>query len=268
VSADANLADLGRPRRIWAVAACRGTVARLTRIHEAIAERFTPGDRLVYLGDYLGHVDSALIVDQLLAFRTYLLAAPGMIPSDFIYLRGVQEEIWSKLLQIQFATNPGEVLRWMLERGASETITAYGGSPHEGLLSARDGAVSITKWTNSLRNMMRHHPGHDKLMSVLQRAALTELDGKGQLLFVHAGLDPARPLSAQGDSFWWASTGFARLEQPFETFKRVFRGADPTGEGPVLDGYSVTLDARKRDGAPLLAVAVSPAGDILHVLES
>jgi len=60
---------------------------------------------LLYLGNYLGGGDPVTTIDRLLAFRTYLLAAPGMFTSDIVYLRGMQEEIWAKLLQIQFAPN-------------------------------------------------------------------------------------------------------------------------------------------------------------------
>jgi serine/threonine protein phosphatase 1 len=268
MSAEANLAQLGRPRRIWAVAPCLGAVERLTRVHVAIADRFAAGDRLIYFGDYLGDFASTTIIDQILSFRTYLLAFPGMTPGDFVYLRGIQEEIWSKLLQIQYAPNPAEVLRWMLERGAAETIKAYGGNPRDGILSSREGALAMAKWTNSLRHAMRRHAGHDKLMSVLRGAAFTEIDGRGQLLFVHAGLDPSRSLARQGDSFWWAASGFARLSEPFEGFKRVFRGVDPLGGGRVLEGYSVTLSAGRSDGDALLAVAIAPDGDILEVIES
>jgi serine/threonine protein phosphatase 1 len=263
-----NLSSLGCPRRVWAVAACRGSIERLIQIHISIAERFVAGDRLLYFGDYLGNRDSARIIDELLAFRRYLLSMPSMISSDFVYLRGVQEEIWSKLLQIQFAPNPSEVLKWMLERGAAETITAYGGSPDEGIIAAREGAIAITKWTNGLRDAMRHQAGHDKLMSVLRRAAFTEAKEDGQLLFVHAGLDPSRSLSEQGDSFWWSASDYSKLKSPFQGFKRIFRGADPAGGGRVLDGYAITLDAGNRESDPLLAVAIGSNGDIVEIIEA
>ena len=78
MSDSAAFAHLGRPRRVWAVAACQGAVERLGRLHLAIAERFQLGDRLVYLGNYLGGGDPVGTIDHLLAFRTHLLARPGM----------------------------------------------------------------------------------------------------------------------------------------------------------------------------------------------
>ncbi len=259
---------LGRPRRIWAVASCYGDAERLDNIHHAIAERFAVGDRLLYLGNYLGGGDPLTTIDQLLAFRTYLLAAPGMIADDLIYLRGIQEELWSKLLQIQFAPNPHEVLSWMLDRGAETTLRAYGGVARDGLLAAREGAVSITRWTNGLRETMRNRPGHAKFMSVLRRAALTASTEDGPLLFVHAGIDPSRELSEQGDSFWWESAGYRRLTDPFGNFVRLFRGCDPAGDGLQLDGYAVTLDAGCGTGGPLVAATIMPDGRIVDLIRA
>jgi hypothetical protein len=268
VSDGGNFAQLGRPRLIWAVPSSYGAVDRLDRIHVAIAERFRLGDRLVYLGNYLGGPRSADAIDHILAFRTYLLAAPSMIPADLVYLRGIQEEIWSKLLQIQFAPNPSEVLRWMLDRGAAATLQAYGGDAAAGVAAARDGAMAMTRWTNRLRQSMHLRAGHDKFMSVLTRAAFTEQESAGGLLFVHAGLDPSRPLGAQRDSFWWESGGFERLTPPFQTFRRIFRGADPAGHGMKLDGYAVTLDAGCGKGGKLIAAAIAQDGQIAEILEA
>ncbi len=264
-----KFALLGRPRRVWAVAACRGEVDRLDRLHQDLADRFALGDRVLYLGNYLGGGDPIATIDRLLAFRTYLLAAPGMLASDIVYLRGMQEEIWAKLLQIQFAPNPREVLSWMLARGAGVTLEAYGGEARIGLAAARDGAVAINRWTGKLRETVRSYPGHDKFMSVLQRAAVTEdHNGSGKLLFVHAGLDPNRTLNEQGDNFWWDGAGFDRIESLFEDFRRVFRGADPAGNGVRFDGYAVTLDAGCGSGGPLLAVAVLPDGRIVDTIQA
>ena len=268
MSDGAPFAQLGRPRRVWAVAACNGSPDRLERLHLAIADRFQLGDRLVYLGNYLGAGSSARTIDQILAFRAYLLSRPGMIPEDFVYLRGVQEEIWSKLLQIQFAPNPREVLSWMLERGAAATLQAYGGDAAAGLSATREGAMAMARWTNRLREAMRRYAGHEKFVTVLQRAALTEDVGAGAVLFVHAGIDPARPLAAQGDSFWWEASGFDRITPPFETFGRIFRGYDPGGKGTQLDGYAVTLDGGAAHDGPLVAASVAPDGQIAELFEA
>ena len=66
--------------------------------------------------------------------------------------------MWQKLLQLQFAPNPKEVLPWMLQQGVGTTITAYGGDPARASSAAREGAVAITRWTNSLRAAMQTAP--------------------------------------------------------------------------------------------------------------
>lgn len=268
MSEDTKFGHLGRPRRIWAVAACNGDTAQLDRVHLALADRFMVGDRLVYLGNYLGGGDPAGTIDRLLAFRTYLLATPGMIAGDLVYLRGIHEEIWSKLLQIQFAPNPREVLEWMLERGAGATLSAYGGEARIGLAAARDGAKAMTRWTGGLREAMRKMPGHNAFMSVLRRAAMTDEQGNSRLLFVHAGLNPTRSLEKQADSFWWDASGFTKITETFEGFSRIFRGSDPTVGGVKMDGYAVTLDAGCGHGGPLTLAAIMPDGRIAEIVRT
>src|ERR1700749_123070 len=128
----------------------------------ALADKFRVGDRLIYCGNYLGGGDPTGAIDRLLAFRTYMLAAPGMIANDLVYLRGIQEEIWSRMLQIQFAPNPREVLTWMLVRGVETTLRAYGGEARIGMAATRDGALAMTRWTNSIREAIRQQPGHNQ----------------------------------------------------------------------------------------------------------
>src|ERR1044072_9885790 len=99
----------------------------------------------------------------------------------------------------------------MLQQGVGATIAAYGGDPHQGIIHCRDGAMAITRWTNSLRAAMQAKPGHAALMSVTRRAAYTDDQG---LLFVHAGLDPERRLSAQGGGTWWGGPCFGQLHHP------------------------------------------------------
>ncbi|HEX6940506.1 MAG TPA: hypothetical protein VF158_13910 [Longimicrobiales bacterium] len=257
---------LRRSARIWAIAAIHGEAARLAAIHDAIASRLGPGDRLVYLGNYLGHGPDVIgTVDELLRFRREVIARPLMFASDVVYLRGRQEEMWQKLQQLQFAVNPREVLEWMLAHGVEATLAAYGADARKGLAAAREGAVSITRWTNALRAAVASRPGHRELMSALKRAASTD---DGQLLFVHAGVDVTRPLAAQADALWWGAPGFGCWSAPYDGFRLVVRGYDPAGGGPAYQPYGLTIDAGAGRGGPLLAVCLSPAGEILEQLQA
>ena len=178
----------------------------LSALHTDIGRRFMPGDRLVYTGNMIGRGSAVReTMDELLSFRRALIAMPGMLADDVVYLRGAQEEMWQKLLQLQFAPDPSVVLRWMLRQGVDTTLVAYGGNPDQGMACARDGAVSITRWTNSLRGAMRAAPGHENVMSALRRAAYTSEPDEtgtervpGGVLIVASGIETSRPLGCPG----------------------------------------------------------------------
>src|SRR5688572_23028626 len=109
-----KFAHLRPGARTWAVAAIPGGGERLLRLHAALAERLTQDDRLAYLGNFLGHGPAvADAIDELLRFRLWFLARSLTMVCDLAYLRGAQEEMWHKLLQLQFATDPRGVLAWM-----------------------------------------------------------------------------------------------------------------------------------------------------------
>lgn len=265
VSENNVFATLRGSGRIWAIAAVHGEVERLRRIHRQMDELVRVGDQIVYLGDYLGygtHVREA--VDELLLFRRAFLARQGVEMDDLVYLRGAQEEMWQKLLQLQFAPNPVDVLKWMVENGIGPTIAAYGGNLDEGYSAAREGILALTRWTGNLRQAMRQYDGHTALMSVLKHAAFTD---DNTLLFVHAGLDPSRPLSAQVDAFWWGSAGFELLDGPYGGFALVVRGADRRRGGVRVGAFSATLDAGCGCGGKLTAACFDGDGKILHTLE-
>jgi serine/threonine protein phosphatase 1 len=186
-------------RSTWAVASIFGDAGRLAAVHALLDQRISPTDNLVYLGNLIGHGNVAATVHELLTFRRSLMARRLDDAADaIVYLRGSQEEIWHKLLQLQFAPDPVHVLEWMLQQGVGATLEAYGGGIAEGRKAARLGSVALSRWTNQLRAAMRAADGHDPLMSALRRAAYTN---DNALLFVNAGVDPRRPLSAQRDSF-------------------------------------------------------------------
>jgi serine/threonine protein phosphatase 1 len=262
----ARFVRLSGAERIWAVGAIHGEAERLAALHRALAPRLVPGDRLVYLGNYLGHGSAvAEAVSELLAFRRAFLAAPGRFSCDIVFLRGSQEEMWQKLLQLQFATTPRDVLAWMVERGLAATLAAYGSDAKQGMAATREGTVAITRWTSALRMRMNAAPGHTQLFAELRRAALTAEDG---LLFVHAGVDPARPLEAQGDAFWWGGGRLLELAEPYAGFRRIVRGYDPRHQGLVETPYVLSVDAGCGFGGPLLAVCLAPDGSIVETLSA
>ncbi len=265
-AADGKFARLGKARRIWAVASVHGEAERLARLHDWIAARLGDDDQIVYLGNYFGRgSDVIATIDELLDFRRRVLARPSGFACDVVFLRGAQEEMWQKLLQLQFAANPGEVLAWMVREGVDATVRAYGGELRLGFAATRDGPRMITRWTSALRNAMNMAPGHTTLFARLHHAALSE---DNQLLFVHAGVDATRPLVEQGDAFWWGDRDILDLAAPFEGFRRVVRGFDRHARGLVEGEFAVSLDAGAGRGGRLLAAAFAPDGAVLEAAEA
>lgn len=255
--------------RIWAIAAVHGESERLFALHRTLAEQYAPGDYVVYLGNYLGHgTDPAATVDELLRFRKRLMGRPewGEADSDrrILYLRGAQEEMWHKLLQIHFAPDPVRVLEWMQDHGIAATVRSYGGDMARGLKLAGKGSVALTRWTQELRDRLAARRGHERLLAQLRHAVYCN---DRSLLFTAAGLDPARPLSEQGDRFWWSSRGFRDLAAPFEGFQRIVHGFDPLKGGLQVAPHRLGLDAGCGLGGPLTAVLFDNARKPVEVVE-
>ncbi|MDP2206553.1 MAG: hypothetical protein Q8K65_09630 [Alphaproteobacteria bacterium] len=266
-----SFSNLGQPQRIWTVSAIRGQLAPLAAIHNHIYEHCRPGDRVLYTGNYCAgmHAAPAETLDELLYFRRSLLARPGMVPEDFVYLRGTQEELWSKILQIHFAPSARAVVEWIAAHHPEMNglLSAYGSSLDDALRTAREGIVPLTKWTIFLREQMRARAGHEKFFTLLRRAAFTEHAGSNDnnILFVHAGLDPALPLAAQGDRFWWAARSFGAMQTPYHPFRTVIRGCDPDRGGVYVGDVSVSLDGGCGHGGQLVCAQLSACGDVLSL---
>jgi hypothetical protein len=252
-------------QRIWAVAAIDAAARRLVALHDAISQQFAEGDRLVYLGNYIGGGDAVLAtVDELLDFRRRVLGRRHGLACDVVFLRGAQEEMWQKLLQLQFAPNPREVLQWTVGAGMEPTIRAYGGDLRQGLAAARDSPRTIARWTSALRSAMNATPGHRALFSALHHAAFTE---ERSLLFVHASVDPARQLAAQGDALWWGRGDILELATPFEGFGRVVRGVGRHRPAVVERAFAASLGGVGQDGR-LVAACFGVDGTVLDIIET
>ena len=251
--------------RIWAVGAIHGEAERLAALHAAIEERFEPGDRFVYLGNYLGHgTQVAATVDELVAFRGALLAVPHMNVCDVAYLRGSQEEMWQKLFRLHLSVEPASVLRWMLDRGMRQTLAAYGWGAADAQERVSNGAQEIARWLSELRSRVEQHSGHLELLASVRQAAFTD---DGALLFVNSGLDPSRPIDGQRDAFWWGGDQLAALTPPYADFKKIVRGFDPSQGGVSLDDYVATVDGGAGFGGTLTAACFDGEGNALDLID-
>lgn len=263
----AAFAVVAAGRRTWAVASIHGEVERLAVLHDRLAVRITPADNLIYLGNLLGRGPAiAATMHELLLFRRAVLARHIVTGcGDIVFLRGSQEEMWHKLLQLQFAANPTEVFEWLVSRGVGATIEAYGGSIEEGRTAARRGALALSRWTNGLRAAVRSRDGHERLLSSLKRAAFTADDA---MLFVSAGVDPKRSLAQQADAFWWGSARFEPGRSRLPPFRHIVRGFDPQHRGLEIGASVTSLDGGCGFGGPLVAGCFEADGTLIYTIEA
>jgi len=261
-----TIARLNDGGRIWALGAQQGDDRALESLAYALLRRWQRGDKLVVLGNMLGGGgDPARALDLMLLLRRRLLATN--LACDVYFLRGAQEEMWHKVLGLQFAMSPLSVLDWMLARGLATTVEAYGGNVEEGRAACRSGPRAIARWTIDLRELQTARAGHSELLNSLMRAALS---ANGRVLLSAAGVDPTRPLDDQADAFWWNGQSDQALEAALARgtdagwpgLTRLVRGAG-AATGEVADDGRVLTVTRQ---APAL-IALDGAGALLERIE-
>lgn len=265
MSDQASFAVLNVPCRVWAVASIHSEHEHLARLHDTLAPRIISGDRLVYLGNMIGRGSGARqTIDEILRFRREFMARPGNDAPDVALLRGAQEEMWTKLFELQFSVNPAEVLEWMLDQGVATSIEAYGARGMDGLIAARQGTIALGRWTSTLRDQVRATPGHRDYLSALRQAAYVK---DGSLVFVSAGIEPERPLDAQGDTLWWGGNGFDQITDSYYGCRLVVRGFDPAHGGMKVSEFAASIDGGCGFDGPLIAACVSPTEGIVEIIE-
>jgi len=240
-------------KRVWVIAPPEGDSERLKSLHKKIAQDFCVGDVVVYLGNLIGKKwQGSRAIDEALLFRRAILSIEGTMPDDIIFLRGGQEEMLHKLMQIQFSQKPEQVYRWMLDNGLRETLLSYDINPEEGFRVIPSSAVTISRWVAQLRQKQSMRDGHLAYMDALKHAAFIT---DNSLLFVHRGINHDVPLAMQGDSFWWGGTLPFDRPTPYAPFSKVIRSC-PTlrGKGVVGKGFFLTLLTSPKEDGELIAV--------------
>ncbi len=262
------LCPIGTPRTVWVMGSVHADIDKLMEAHDTLLEKFAPGDRLVYTGNYIGYgFTPRETLEELLTFRRLIMSIPGVQADDIVYLRGAQEEILSKLLQLPFAPDPEKIYLWMLGNGLSATLDGFDMDRHDGLYAAREGVMGLCRWTGKLRTAMRSISGYDHFMNNLKRAAFTDERTENPMLFVNAGIDMKLPLTAQGDAFWWAKKNFRDVHTPYEHYSRVVRGYDQDHLGVYVNGVTATIDGGCGFGGTLACAGFDHGSQLVDLFE-
>ena len=219
---EANFVEIVNSKKIWAIGSIHSKLNKFNSIKKHILENFEQDDYLIFLGNIIGlGSESKKTLTSVIDLRNQLMAKFYINPTKIIFLRGAQEEMFLKLLQLQTAPNPSDIVKWMFEHGIDGTIQSYGFKKEELIKIATQGTLAISKWTSKLNQAISKEPGHKQYFTHLKHAAFGKTK---KILFVNRGVDVSRPLSAQNDCFWWGYHNFSNLSEPYNTFTRIVRG--------------------------------------------
>ena len=216
MTTDYKFQEFTNTDRIWAVGSLHSSIESFQSIKKYILSNFKNGDKLIFLGNLIGYNNqSKQTITDVLNLRFYLMANFNLDHEDIIFLRGAQEEMFSKLLQLQIAPNPKEIIDWIFSHGVDQTLVSYNFDPDLFRNIATQGTIQINKLTSKLNKTISETPGHKEFFSNLKHAAFSN---SMEVLFVNRGVDLSRPLSAQNDCFWWGYQNFSLINKPLQHF--------------------------------------------------
>ncbi len=266
---ESNFVELDNASRIWAIGSIHSNIKSLNSVKKFISENFRVNDKIIFLGNVIGLGEhSKDSITSVVNLRFDLMSKFKLKPKDIIFLRGAQEEMFNKILQLQIAPNPVEIINWIFEHGVDKTIESYGFSREEVESIATFGTVSISKWTSKLNQIIMQNPGHKEYFLNLKHAAYSS---SKKILFVNRGVDITRPLSAQNDCFWWGYQNFSKINRPYNTYVRIVRGYQSNRDNKLENAKNnivCTLFKQPLSNKTIYSGIFAENGDILELFES
>ena len=196
--------------QIFAIGDIHGCKGLLEKIHNKIlkkSEKVEGNKILIYLGDYLDTgYEVKETIDTIINFK----------PKDFIcvFIKGNHDQ-----MLLDFVNGKSESLTVWLYNGGAETLKSYCGREiSDDLLNSSAKKLQI----------------REKFIKALPKKHLHFFNGLQfsytwkDYFFVHAGIDPSRPLSKQRktDMIWTRTPKFLASNQPFE--KIIVHGHTPS----------------------------------------
>ena len=266
---ESNFVEFKSSGRIWAIGSIHSNLDSFNSIKKYILNNFKKDDNLVFLGNAIGLGNSSKeTISSILDMRLKLMSKFTIDSSQIVFLRGAQEEMFSKILQLQIAPNPVEIIKWMFEHGVDRTLNSYGFQNEEIIHTASSGTVIISKWTSKLNQVLQNNLGHKEYFLNLKHAAYSF---SKKILFVNRGVDVSRPLSAQNDCFWWGYHNFSKLDKPYSTFNKIVRGYEPSLEENfenIKNKVVCSLYRAPITNTKIIAGVFNDSAEILDLFES
>ena len=269
MNSTSNFVELNKSDKIWAIGSIHSNLKSFNSIKKFILNNFSTNDKLIFLGNIIGlGENSKQTLNSVIDLRFNLMSKFKLKPESIVFLRGAQEEMFSKILQLQLAPNPTEIIEWMFDHGVNETIKSYGFSVDDVKNIASSGTINISKWTSNLNKALQKNPGHTEYFLNLKHAAYSH---SKKLLFVNRGVDITRPLSAQSDCFWWGYHNFSTIHKPYKTFLRIVRGYESKHLNQLeisKNNVVCTLFKQPLSNKSILCGIFAENGEILDLFEN
>jgi hypothetical protein len=269
VQKETHFVEIINSKKIWAIGSIHSRLESFISIKKYLLKNFKKDDYLVFLGNVIGlGAESKQTLSSVIDLRNRLMAKFFLEPSRIIFLRGAQEEMFLKLLQLQTAPNPKDIIMWMLSHGVDATINSYGLGIEDIIDISSQGTLAIGKWTKKLNYRLLEEPGHQEYFIHLKHAAFS---GSKKILFLNRGVDVSRPLSAQNDCFWWGYQNFSDLEKPYNTFIRIVRGYKSSTNNQLEHSKNkivCSLFQQPLSSDKIITGIFTDSGEILDLFES
>ena len=266
---NSKFSEFESSNNIWAIGSIHSHLDSFENIKKHIIKNFSKYDKIVFLGNIIGVGDFAQeTLSSVIDMRLKLMSKFYLNPEDIVFLRGAQEEMLLKLLQLQTAPHPNEILLWMYEHGVNKTIDSYGLDSKELIDVSTQGTIAINKWTSRLNDALTYKQGHREYFSNLCHAAFSK---SRLVLFVNRGVDITRPLSAQSDCFWWGYHNFSKLNKPYRTFRKIVRGYEQSMTNRPSNFRNKTVFSLFQgplSDKRIMAGLFNDSGEILDLFES
>jgi serine/threonine protein phosphatase 1 len=225
--------------RTYAIGDIHGHLALLDAAHALIAaDRAATGDHaapVVHLGDLVDRgPDSHGVIARLMAG-----IAAG---APWVVLKGNHDALFTRFLDDPRAQDPGlrPDLSWLHPRlGGAETLAAYG------VRSAADRPVAAV-WADAVAAVPQAHRDFLNGLPLMHR--------RGEALFVHAGIRPGLPMTAQTEAdLVWIRDAF--LNDRRDHGALIVHGHTVV-DRPTHYGNRVNLDTGAAYGGPLTAAVI------------
>ncbi len=266
---ETNFSEINNCNKIWAIGSIHSRFESFESIKEYLLDNFEKEDYLIFLGNIIGlGLKSKETLSSVIDLRNKLMGKFRLNPNRIIFLRGAQEEMFLKLLQLQTAPNPNDIVSWMFDHGVDTTLISYGFNKDKIINISTQGALIISKFTSNINNTLSKEPGHKQYFANLKHAAFSKTR---KILFVNRGVDVSRPLSAQNDCFWWGYQNFSNLNQPYNTFIRIVRGYKSSEDNQLENSKNrvvCSLFHKPLNSSKIIAGIFNDSGEIIDIFES